>query len=1255
MTPQQLTAIAARGNILVAAGAGTGKTSTVTARCLDLILREQCSVEQILMVTFTEAAAAEMRERIRKALRRAAEAAAPESPEATWLAEQLALLDPAPISTLHSFCLELVRRNFHALGLDPQFVVLDESQTKPLIYAVLDALFAKHYGQTTEASRAVAELVRTYGGGRDEAIRQLVVQIHHHAQSLAAPENWFATQAALFNQAAPDAWRAAFLVAVRDWSDHWRATIEALADQNANVAAAAQALEALPEEPAFAQAAAALAQVVAADAAKWEHGTKTRVRKPIEGFFAGAAFLHELTRDDGAPLAEDWAWSRRPMLALLELAREFGADFARAKRELGGIDFADQEQFALRLLLDAGRPTALAQECRDRFRFVFVDECQDINAAQDAILRAVSREDAAANRFLVGDVKQSIYRFRLANPRIFQDYQERWARGEPVVAAPVPAAPELQLDFFGQPAPPDPRRGRRKSPPPPAPETAPVRSARVLSLTDNFRSREALLQFINPLFRALMRPALGGLTYDAAAELQFGARDTRAALSIAARRAGPPDPAPEHWPAPDEIAPRVELHILTKDNDAESGEDAEDGGARVDQPDLLATEREGLLVARRLKQLQASGHRVWHDGRGFVPVEFRDMVVLMRSTAGRTEVFARAFHREGVPLHASRTGFLAAQEVADVLNLLRLLDNPLQDLPLLAVLRSPFVGLSPGELASVRLAERGELLWVALTKLAASHGTPPESPAPKAREFLAQYQRWRELIRHAPLTQCIETTLAETHYEALLLAGERGPERAANLRRLVELARRFDPFQREGLFRFLQFIAAQEEVEARHEPAELFHDNAVRLMTIHASKGLEFPVVVVAGLGTRFNLRDLGNDILLHEDLGLCPKVLPPESRTKFPGITHWLAAQRERRALLGEELRLLYVAVTRARDTLVLSGAATRRDEITRWEEPAPTGDHALVKAACFLDWLRLWFTHEVKPLEWQNETEGANELLRWKFYSANDNALISPASSLADRPALPPPPPVELHQLRERLAFRYGHLGATREAAKSSVTTLRHRAAETDDEARPLFPFNRPLASGPTAGDRLSAAEIGTAHHSFLQFVDLAQTTGEAALRTEATRMIEAGLLTEPEAAALDFAALAAFWQSETGALLRSVPPGCVNREMPFTARFSGPELQELIVPGSGRDVVPDDFVVVQGVVDLAVLLPAEIWLLDFKTDRVAGDEVAARRAVYEPQLKLYAQALQRIYHKPATRCWLHFLAAQTTVAVQSPAVIK
>lgn len=1245
LNQQQCRARDALGNVLVSAGAGTGKTTAVVERCLRLIVAEECSLENILLVTFTEAAAAEMRERIRSELRKRSQMAPAGSALSDRLAQELALLDTALISTLHSFCLDLARRHFHELGMDPEFTVLDEQQTGPLIHETLEALFRRHYADTasraelgradlqvrptrfggqdredhsdTSHSAAVCELVRRYGNGSDESIRRLVMKIHRHTQALADPQRWFVEQIATFQNPEPSLWRNAFAAGVADWAKLWRDELDPYASGSANVAAGAAALAALPDQPTFEQAGHAVSAIAAADEAEWVWGSKKKFRNPIEALFTDAAFLRESARQEGAALAEDWDWSRSHILTLLRLAREFTAAFTEAKRALGGIDFADQEQLALRLLYTPdGQLTSVAQACRARFRFVFVDECQDINAAQDAILRAVSRDGPDGNRFLVGDVKQSIYRFRLANPRIFQNYESRWKKA----------------GAGGQ----------------------------FLSLSENFRSREALLQFINPLFRALMRPTLGGLHYDNDAELIFGNPTERAPLAAAAQTPPPGTPA-EAWPSGDELGPRVEFHLISRVSDeSDLGEGEAQETPSADTVELESAEREARLVAQRLKQLKEQGHRVWNRDRNcFEPVEYRDMVVLMRGLSTRAEAFAKAFHQAGVPLHAERAGFLDALEVTDLLNLLRLLDNPLQDVPLLAVLRSPLAGFSAEELVQVRLVERRQLLWIALRKL---HARGPASEATtilwqKTDWFLRHWESWRQIIRQTSLSDCLEAALSETHYEALLRAGERGPARAANVRRFVDLARRFDPFQRQGLFRFLRFIAEQQEAEVRHEPAASANENAVRLMTIHQSKGLEFPIVVLAGLGNAFNFRDLQGDILLQEDFGLCPKVIPPGSRRRYPSITHWLAAQRERRSLLGEEMRLLYVALTRARDTLLLTGTARKKGEPALRSERAPITDRALATVQCYLDWLQLWLPHAMNASDWTNEREGQNALFRWQIHDPREpifKLADDDPSSGGGQSVGSPPTASEVAAVRTRLEWRYPHAAATVESAKTSVSVLRRQwRDDLDDEVR-LLPhgsrFTVHARHGAQANSvQLTAADIGTAHHRFLQFLDLARTDSPLDLRNEAERLRQAAILSPEEIGALDYGAIESFWQSEMGRRLRSHAER-VQREMPFTARFSPADLAQAGLPVQ-PGLAADEFVVVQGVVDLAVVLSKEIWILDFKTDAVSDESWPEKARAYEPQLRLYASALERIYRRPVTQAWLHFLAHRRTVSIPLP----
>ncbi|MFM2082650.1 MAG: helicase-exonuclease AddAB subunit AddA, partial [Verrucomicrobiota bacterium] len=733
---------------------------------------------------------------------------------------------------------------------------------------------------------------------------------------------------------------------------------------------------------------------------------------------------------------------------------------------------------------------------------------------------------------------------------------------------------------------------------------------------------------------------------------------------------------------------RTELHVITKDSDREAEE------ADGDIADLQTTEREARLIARRFTELKKSGYEVWSKTeKKFLPVEFRDMVVLLRGVSGRAEIFAKEFHRAGVPLHAARAGFLDALEVTDLLNLLKLLDNPLQDVPLLAVLRSPLVGLTPDELAEIRIRGGRDLFWTALNNcvVRVPCSVEPVTPAENSRtthhaplfakliNFLAQFTAWRELARHSSVTHCLETALAATHYEALLLADERGAARVANVRRFVELARRFDPYQREGLFRFLQFIAAQADAEVRHEPAAVAAENSVRLMTIHSSKGLEFPVVAVAGLGAPFNLLDLRADILLDEELGLCPRVQPPGARSRHPSIAHWAATQRERRALLGEEMRLLYVALTRARDHLILVASATRADEVLRWQEPATLNDHALLKANNFLAWLRLWFTQQNHDTAWINDHSGEKDFVRWEFHDAlaeifslsairnggegrgeevggRSEKPLSPTLSPSDEARETdadcassensPPTPEQLANIADQLAWRYAHAAARSEPAKTSVSVLRRRLITDDDTPRVSSQFAH---TAKTPG-QLSAVESGTAHHKFLQLLALDRADTELDLRNQANGFLQAGILSTEEFATLDFGALADFWQSEFGQRVRRAPAQNVHRELPFTARMTATDLRELDLLPANSELPDDEFVTVQGAVDLAVIFPGkEIWLVDFKTDAVDEAALDARTEKYRQQLLLYARALARIYRAPVRDCRLHFLKLRRSVSVE------
>ncbi len=1277
-TAAQTEAIRARGNVVVAAGAGTGKTRTLVERCLSCLVedRPRASLDELLVVTFTEAAATEVRQRIRSRLVEELE----QFPDEPHWREQLALFETAQIGTLHSFCFQLVRRHFYQLKLDPQLSVLAAEESRLLAEETLDALLQKHYEGAGPVARAVQELIQVQGRGADKVIRRLILRLHEYTQTLPDPAGWLNVQAKTFEAAKPLSWQIWLEEALATWRERWLPALEEAAE-NSVAGQCAQALRPLAA-PKTDSRSAEILQAVLAFREECPHGKKGRWIDPLEGFFGETAFLASLfDRAAGPnPLQQDWDWVRHSMGTLLALALEFARAFTETKRELGVLDFHDLEQYALELLWDRqlNQPTEVAQHWRNQLRFLFVDEYQDINAAQDKIIEALSRQGPRANRFLVGDVKQSIYRFRLANPHIFQSYVQRWQT-----------------------------------------------EGKVVALSENFRSRERLLNFINSLFEDCMRPELGGVAYDDQARLRCGGTKHPSSAEPGARLcAGTIPGAPSE---PGRIPP-VELHLRLKSRSP--GQEPHETTAEIQE--LEDSAKEARLLALRLRTLKAAAQPIWDEKqKEFRPLDWRDIAILLRSPANKAQTYAMEFGRLNVPLQVARGGFYNSLEISDLLSLLQLLDNPLQDLPLLAVLHSPLVGLTAPELAIIRLAAKGTRFWTALVRWQQARDKAGPETQSRCREaelqapefnfespnsdtkgpegtdarmlqkvsaFLQRFGRWRRLARQLPVSQCLEAILSETHYSTWLLTQPQGQQRAANIQRLLGLAQKFDQFQRQGLFRFLKLTEAQRGAEAEPEMVPIAEQNAVQLMSIHQSKGLEFPMVVVADLGKPFNLADLGADIILDEVYGLCPLVRPPHTGKRYPSLPYWLARQRQRSEVLGEELRLLYVAMTRARELLVLSASVSEKSFKERWLNApddsktsgvanhgtaGPTSAGAAIPTATLLsarnyaDWLGLWFSRhcgtgtsgrpnpksergQQKPPDAttrscpaavaQNPSE--SPLVEWFVHEDSELAQAAPRTTTGQPGSELTLEPEDFERLRSRLCWRYPFWALTSQPAKSSVSALR-RQAVADEESTPMFGNGaRVSLSGKSLGiskprstaGGLSAVEIGNAHHAFLQRVSLEQTSTVQELKTEARRLLALGDLDPEELPALNFEHLAAFWNSEPGRSIRQKGP-FVRRELPFTARFSSADLARISAQPPGPEF-QEEFVVVQGVVDLAVILPAEIWLLDFKTDALSRNEVPARTAAYEPQLRIYAEALSRIYRLPVSRSWLYFLDCEQAI---------
>lgn len=1110
----------------------------------------------MLIVTFTRAAAAELRERIAKGI----QGALAEDPDSPHLTRQLTLLDRAQISTLHSFCLELVSRHFSELGLSPRLQTLEGPHEAVLRGEAMDALFERYYDPKTPREKEVRKTLIEWFRGDDRAARGIISALHESTQTRPDPAAWFAAQRAALSESEPKRWREWHEEATRRWAQKWRPVIEMQPDDG---------------NPARAKVLALMDQLNAAETAQlrlgdktvWPHGSKKRFLTPVERLYEEAAELGSWFKTATSdPLLEDWNITRGTALMLLEMAEEFADEFAKLKRERGVLDFHDLEQFALQLLRDekTGGPSAIAEQWRANFERVFVDEYQDINQAQDRIIELVSRPAAKGNRFLVGDVKQSIYGFRQAEPGIFQKHQERWSKGD-----------EGECDY----------------------------------LVKNWRSHERILDFVNALFGAVMSKEAGDVDYDENARLVFADEKDRAHLS---KKSGADS--------------KVEAHIV--DPAAESETVVDENGVQSEAlEELAAAELEAEIIARRCWEMVEGKPLILPTGKA---AAYGDIVILLRSAANEAEEFAKAFSRRGIPLDARRIGFFTCAEVLDLTNLLTILDNPLQDIPLLGVLRSPLGAFSLENLAQARTALPKAAFWEALQRIDAGDFDPgacSQETIGKTRAFLEQYRKWRKLSRETSLAERLETILEDTGYEDWAMAQDRGAQRRANVRRLVDLARQFDRMQGEGLYPFLQYFENQVEAAGDIAPASVESQGAVRLMTAHQSKGLQFPIVFVARLGKKFNRASFNGLSLLDEEYGLCLKARPPKLRRQYETIAFWMARRRQEKKMRDEEMRILYVALTRAEHRLLMVGTPQRKKAREEWRE----GEARPEDASSMLDWIGPWLANDAADFICDQTGQAKNWYWKWHAGPPGWNGrtvAMAPAQEI---------PSEKLNELKQRLEWRYPFAAAARQEAKSSATVLRRGLADEPELARPIAPGPR------RKKEPLAASEVGQAAHRFLQRASWDSFQSPETLRDELARLKAGGILTEEETAALDLNRISEFWSSKYGRELLEKSDR-IERELAFTAKFSRADLQAVGAPLTA-DFGDDEFIVVQGAADLVAILDEEIWLVDFKTDRLPEELSGARLKEYSLQLRIYALALSRIYKRPVTKAYLHFLEVGRT----------
>ena len=1157
-TAAQYAAIHTRGSaVLVSAGAGSGKTRVLTERLMSYITDPEnpADIDSFLIITFTRAAAGELRGRIMEEL---AQALA-RDPGSRRLRRQSALCQKAQIGTIHSFCARVLREYSHVLGLAPDFKIADEDGAAAMKRAALERVLDACY-EKPEAHPGFTLLADTVGAGRDDSrLAELVLTLHSKMQSHARPEKWAREQVELLHAGASDAaetpWGAEVLNAAKRSAAYWSGELDRLM-------ALMQGEEKICKAylPALSEAGDTIRELQRRLNMGWDKAREilpiifprlgilrnppdpelaARVKSRWDACKKDMKALGDSLYSDSEKLLREMAYTAPAMEALLELTLDFDREFSKEKRRAALVDYADLEHMTARLLTEEdGSPSALAVQLSQRYTEIMVDEYQDVSRVQDAIFHAISRE--GKNLFLVGDVKQSIYRFRLADPEIFTEKYLRYADDDSA-------------------APGEPRR---------------------IILSENFRSRREVLEAANGVFGCCMSRGLGDIDYDDKARLIPGAQ----------------------YPG---SVPPPELMLL------------ELSGAAEDEESPDKTALEAAMVAEKIRELVDSGETVTDHGVQR-PMEYGDIAILLRSVNNVGGVYRRTLAQYGIPVGSGQGGgFFSSVEISAMMSMLAVIDNPHQDIPLIAVLRSPCFGFSADELSAIRTEDREQDFYTALCA-AAEHNE-------KCRSFGEKLSELRNMAADMSAGELVWRLLDELDMLALCSAMSDGEQRRANLMELIELAQRFESSGYRGLHRFVLWLRRQAEkgLEPSTGGAE---ESAVQIMSIHKSKGMEFPVVFLCDTARRFNKQDSRDTVLVHPELGLGPKVTDLERRVEYPSLARNAIKLRLEREMLSEEMRLLYVALTRARERLFLTAAVKNAEQLVEKTGAAvslPMSPELLASASSPLVWLLNAQCVCGDRLKLCIRNPGRKESA-----AAEKRAEENRADEESRK------------ELERRLSFSYPHREAEALPSKVTATGLKgHR--QLDEDAEDISPKGERSFRMPdfTRKDKpVTGAERGTATHLVLQYMDFARTGSLEEIRGEIERLRAARFLSDREAAAVDAGAICKLFASELGK--RMLGADSIQREFKFSLLC---DAGQIFGSAAGEQLL------LQGVVDCCIEEKGQLTVIDYKTDRVkTPEEIAQRARHYTIQLQSYAAAMERICGKPVKECVLYFLNAGKAVSL-------
>ena len=1177
-TAQQKLAIENTGGpLLVSAAAGSGKTRVLVERLLHRVFSAEacCDIDEFLIITYTNAAASELKARILDTIYERIAA----DPENRRLRRQADICGRAEISTIHGFCSRIIKENAHLLDLNPNFRVVDETESDTLKSELLSDMIEEAYSSMDPGFLSLAD---TMGAGRDDKkLISIIIDAHEKLLSHPYPEKWVKEhmerlEPSSVTDLAETPWGRVIINKIRGYSEYAEGCIRGLLDE-------ADTDDALEKScgPSLRSTYEGILALRASldcgwDAVRAALNIEFPRTKPLRGaeydgvksirssVKEGLKKLCELMRDDAERSAADLRKVVPEIKSLYSFVLEFDRRFRELKKKKGVIDFHDQEHLALKLLVDPDSlsPTETARNISKRYVEIMVDEYQDVNEIQEMIFGAVSKD--GKNVFMVGDVKQSIYKFRLADPTIFIKKYTEYCDAD----------------------------------------NAKDGEGRKILLSDNFRSRKGILDGTNFVLGSEMSRELGDLDYTEREALKYGAKDYA-----------------------DSDEPEIELAVLNMKSDDDGNN--EDGEA----PDRVEAEAE--YAAQRLRELMRS-FKV-QEKSGTRPLKYGDVAVLMRSPSARAQTWVDTLSRYGIPAKfGSESGFFDTPEISMAMAFAAIIDNPRQDIPLITVLRSPVYGFTSDELANIRSADTKSDFFAA----AETYSENSE----KLQRFFSEIREFREDSEELPADELLWKVFSKTGFFAAVSAMPDGEKRLRNVMRLIEAARKIEASGYKGVYGFVKYVNTMME----QGKSLAFDDSgeradAVTIMSVHKSKGLEFPIVFFADTARQFNDSDARAPLLIHSELGIGADVVDLKRRIQYPTISKKAIRLAIRKEGLSEELRVLYVAMTRAKEKLIIlasySDAENALGNIPDTSLPVPPA--VLENARSFADFILLSALRRPESEKIRFSRVNAPVITddkAWKVSLVDASGLGEEEGENYGEAALPEVSGEELAIVTDRIEAKYPFADASLIPSKLTATELKggFSDAETHEDAeeikKPQIMLKPPKR--PEFGNKkrtLTSAQKGTAVHLVMQYADFEKAKTEKGASVEIERLRLMGNLTDEEAAAVNPKLISDFFSTETGKLILSADK--VRRELKFSVLADS----DLFPRYAGGEKL-----LLQGVVDCVCEKDGKLTIIDYKTDFVTESTVDERAEYYRGQLETYAYAMEKILKKPVAGKIVHFLTA-------------